>query len=389
MHVSLLMLVLSCAAQATPSTPVRPAFDPRDFGARADGVTDNAAAIQAAIDRAGEAGGDVVLAPSAKPYAIGSGLTIVTDGLRLIGKGATIRFLDSAMGGEVIDCIEIRGTPGDPVEGVTVRGLTIDANYWAQPGSYNPRGIDIDDATGVLIEGVSITDAFVGLTFGRGVTDSEARDCRITRWYDDAFNASGDNESGSCSGIRFVRCIAENSPDERAGGPPGTRNNAWEIEAGAHDIILIDCVVRNCGGNGFAVRNHASDADVSTRNVRFERCVALNVSRNAWSVFGQSWPNSVGDVSLAGCSTDSAAVFYKDIRGLLIRGSSFGGTLTLGPVDGAVIEGSTLAWVRIWATDVGGDQPYSTSVVFRGCEIREPLSVFGDRSRVTVAPPAD
>ncbi len=355
-----------------------------EFGAVADGRTDNARAIQAAIDAVSETGGEVVLPAASRAYLVGTGLRINADGVRLIGPGATIALADGALNGGIIDLIEIRGTPEDPIEGVVVRGLTLDANYWAQPGSYNPRGIDIDHATGVLIDSVRIDRAFVGLCFGLGTRDSEARDCVVTRWYDDAYAVSGDEYSGGASGIRFVRCIAENSPDEGHGGLPGNRNNAWEIEDGAHGVEVIDSVVRNAGGNGFAVRNHPTAHPVTTSRIRFVRCRAEKVSRLGFHVRGNA-TNTIEGVEVIDCATDSVSVFEKDVRGLVISGSRFGATVTLGPARSAVIRDSSFTTVRVWSMPVGGlFDGYRSSFVFRGCSFESPMSVFGDRGFVVV-----
>jgi len=359
------------------------------FGAVADGRTDNAGPIQRAIDAVAETGGTVVIPAADRPYMLRDGLRVTSDNVTLSGAGATLRLADGAIAGEIVDVIEVRGTADDPVEGVVISGLTIDANYWTQHGSYNPRGIDSDHAFNLLVENVTIDRAFVGLTFGLGVRDSTARAVRITRWYDDAFNASGDGFSGGASGIRFVRCVAEDSPDEGQGGLPGNRNNAWEIEDGTHDVELIDCVVRNAGGNGFGVRNHGWDRPVVTSDTRLIRCRAENVARLGFHVRGQRYPNTLDGVLIRDCTSDSVSVFEKDVRGLRIENSRFTATVTIGPARDALIEGTAFDRVRLWSQPVGGPTDpggYFSSYTFTDCTFAVPPSVWGPAGFVTFDP---
>lgn len=385
MTVFALLPVTACIGIAASPTVRVP-----DFLDAPGAMSDAAIPINAAIAALPTEGGTVILPARSAPYEIRSAISIRRDDVILDGTGATIRFADNAMKGDVIDCIELVGTPDDPVEDITIRGLRIDGNYWAQPGSYNPRGIDTDHATRVLVEGVTITNAFVGLTFGLGVTNAEAHNTIITNWYDDGFNVSGDGTTGGASHIRFVRCVAKDSPDEIAGGPPGRRNNAWEIEDGATDIELIECTVENVGGNGFAVRNHPTSQPLTTTRVRFVRCRATNVAGNGFSIFGYRYPCTVEDISIEACETDSSAVIYKDVRGLRIADSLFDGTVTLGPVRDAVLERSRINWLRVWSSTVeGGELPqgYDTAVELIDCRIANPVSVFGNQTRVKVVNP--
>ncbi len=347
-----------------------------EFGAVADGRTDSAGAIQAAIDAVSDTGGEVVLPAASRAYLVGTGLRITADGVRLIGPGATIALADGAIAGRVVDLIEIRGTPEDPVEGVVVRGLTLDANYWTQTGSYDPRGIDVAHASGVLIDSVRIDRAFVGLSFGVGTRGSEARDCVVTRWYGDAYAVTGEGYSGGASGVRFVRCIAEDSPDEGHGGLPGNRGRAWAIGDGSHGVEVIDSVVRNAGGNGFCVGNGVS----TTSKVRFVRCRAEGVSRNGFLVRG----GSIDGVEVIDCISDSVSAFER-VLGLVVSGSRFDALVTLGPARSAVIRDSSFTTVRVWSVAVGGlFDGYRASYVFRGCSFENPVGVFGDGGFVVV-----
>ena len=323
-----LSLCLASTAQAKPK-PL-PIVNVRDFGAKADGKSDDAPAIQRAIEQVAKTGGRVSLPAATKPYIIRTSLVISADNIELYGLGATIKLADEASDGKIIDCIVIQGTEKKPVNGVRIHGLTIDANYWKQTGSANPRGIDSDWATKLVIEKVTIKRPFVGLTFGLGVTHSEARDCIISQWHNDAFDVSGDAKTGSTHHIRFIRCQARNSPNETDGGLAGRRNNAWEIEDGCSDVELVDCVVEDTGGTGFGVRNHGWPHAVATQRISFTRCKTKNV-RSGWVVRGTDHQVTVSGVKLIKCQTDAtSSTFVQAVDGVEITGSSFTGLLLLG-----------------------------------------------------------
>ena len=302
----------------------------RDFGAKADGKSDDAPAIQRAIEQVSKSGGRVSFPAATKPYIIRTSLVVSADNVELYGPGATIKLADEVNAGKVIDCIIIQGTEKKPVSGVRIHGLTIDANYWKQTGSANPRGIDSDWATKLVVEKVTIKRPFVGLTFGLGVTHSEARDCTINQWHNDAFDVSGDAKSGSTHHIRFIRCRARNSPNETDGGLPGRRHNAWEIEDGCNDVELIDCAVEDAGGTGFGVRNHSWPHPVATQRIAFTRCKTKNV-RSGWVVRGTDHQVTVAGVKLIKCQSDAvSSTFAQGVVGIEITDSSFTGLLLLG-----------------------------------------------------------
>jgi len=324
----LFSLCLVITAQAKPK-PVQ-VVNVRDFGAKADGKSDDAPAIQRAIEKVAKTGGRVLLPAATKPYIIRTSLFISADNVELYGPGATIKLADEASDGKIVDCIIIQGTEKKPVSGVRIHGLTVDANYWKQTGSANPRGIDSDWATKLVIEKVTIKRPFVGLTFGLGVTHSEARDCTINQWHNDAFDVSGDAKTGSTHHIRFIRCLARNSPNETDGGLAGRRNNAWEIEDGCSDVELVDCVVEDAGGTGFGVRNHVWPHAVATQRISFTRCRTKNV-RSGWVVRGTDHQVTVSSVKLIECQTDAiSSTFVQAVDEVEISESSFAGLLLLG-----------------------------------------------------------
>jgi hypothetical protein len=391
---------LAClAAVAVPVQDQQPAIvvNVRDLGAVGDGQADDTRAIQAAIDKVAKTGGRVLLPPSKKPYLIRKALTIRASQTELYGPGATIKMADHAIDGKVIDCIEIVGTEKEIIHNVTVRGLTIDANYWQQKDSYNPRGIDSDWATKVLIDKVTIKQPFVGLTFGLGVTHSEARDCLITQWHNDAYDASGDGRSGSCHHIRFVRCRAVNSPNQADGGLTGSRDDAWELEDGCFDVELIDCLVENAGGTGFGVRNHSSTERVDTRNLRFVRCRATGLKSRGFYVRGGTDLVTITNVTLEDCQSDSRCTFYQGAQGIQIKGGKFTGPVLIGmaadnklsrdlanaPAQTVTLEAVQFAVLKLnLQPGYQGKLRYQPVVRGKNIQVTKQLEVFGSREHL-------
>ena len=163
-------------------------FDVKSYGARGDGVTDDAGAIQKAIDAAAEAGGGVVLFPrSASPYLVTRTLKITSSDIELSGDGASVQLADGAANGTgkkpflntagQVHVIYVTGSESERIRKLRVTGLTVDGNIYNQSGYYNPRGIVFEHAEDVLVKDVRIVRAFVGLDFGRDCADCEARNC--------------------------------------------------------------------------------------------------------------------------------------------------------------------------------------------------------------------
>jgi len=114
--------------------PIRGYDTTNHYGATGDGVTNDRAAIQAAIDAAAAAGGGLVLFPAGN-YIIGTpGLTITTSDIELRGYGtghyhtigslvSATRLTCSVVGGTILTVAPVEGAGNPRVSGVKVGGI--------------------------------------------------------------------------------------------------------------------------------------------------------------------------------------------------------------------------------------------------------------------------
>jgi pectate lyase-like protein len=128
-------------------------FNVKDFGATGDGVSDDTAAIQAAINAAYAAGGGEVLVPiSLTPYVMTSTLSMLA-GVTLRGHGPVASRLTWATLGDGIACV---GTVnGHTVVNTAVRYLSLACTNAANVGGggYTDLGGSIVELTNVHITG--------------------------------------------------------------------------------------------------------------------------------------------------------------------------------------------------------------------------------------------
>jgi hypothetical protein len=167
-----LTLLLGCSASATPAevpsstgtTPTvtpssastttaetaAPVSDVSDFGAVGDGVADDTAAIQAAIDHASALSGGVVFVPAGN-YRTTAELRITTGGLTLRGEGpASVLHITSPSKPEV--GIHIEGE--SVITNIDIRDLALVGNY----NKWDQKAIDINGLSNAHFENLSISD---------------------------------------------------------------------------------------------------------------------------------------------------------------------------------------------------------------------------------------
>lgn len=185
------------------------------YGAVGDGVTDDTAAFQSAIDAAGSGG--TVVVPTGE-FLLGRIDVRKTLAIRGAGKAATL--------------LKMRAGNNDPLihvagaRGVVVADLAIDGESEAQTGGY-PHGIQLDHSTDALVERVRIDDCEKS-----GVVAYDGSDRAMVR----------DNEfHGNENDVEFHRsayCTATGNychetetealtSYEEAGGPGATHHNTF------------------------------------------------------------------------------------------------------------------------------------------------------------------
>jgi len=354
-----------------------------DFGAVADGKTDCTRAIQDALNAAGKAGGGRVVIPAAElPYRVCSTIRIAYSKVELAGDGATLQLADDAVKNSRSHVLVVSGNKTAPIKDVVVRGLTIDANYWNQKGALEkkmkPRGLIATYVENLLVDRVHVRRAWVSLAFQGGTKDCEARDCVVSQWHNDGFDAAYD-----ATDIRFVRCCARDAMSARAGGLPGGRDGAWEIEDGVRNITLTDCVVEKTDCSAFKLRSH--NTPTVNRNVRFIRCRALAPCRRGWIIQGRDHDTRTEGVLLEDCEGAGDNRIQDGADQVRIEGGRFASLKVLYP-RGVHILNATFQSLLIQVGEKSdGKETYRPDVVLEGVKVLSGRArILGDRTMVKI-----
>ncbi len=169
------------------------ALDVRDFGAVGDGVTDDRAAIQAAVDAAGsrfaQTGARQTLDLRGGVFSVGvvdytradatrHGICslVLRDGVDL--RGGVVKVRDQAYGeGAFYRCITSGDAPG--LSRASVRDLTVDGNRENQVASDQCSNVLLECADDVTVENVSSVNANGDAIMLRGSLASAATNLRI------------------------------------------------------------------------------------------------------------------------------------------------------------------------------------------------------------------
>lgn len=229
--------------------------DVRAYGAKGDGSTNDATAIQSAIDDAGNAGGGVVFIPSGT-YMTGSQLTVPSKVTVCgTGSGSVVRratSLDAVNG-----LFYLNGSSGD-VTDVTIRDLCIDINGTSGL-SITSNGFCVEmRASGTnrirrsRVENCYLKDGWIG-----GVSAVNAVNCNVANNF---FVGCGNHTNTGSTPLLFessTECHAEGNTFVDCCTVAGKENISYviDVSTGSSRCIVSNNIIYNSSstGQGFGI----------------------------------------------------------------------------------------------------------------------------------------
>ena len=230
-------------------------FNVRHFGAVGNGVTDDTAAIQAAITAASAAGGGTVYLPVAT-YRITSALAPVSS-VWIRGDGVTSRIVQATSGQNIFS--------GTSVSNCAITNLR--ASGYGAGGTAN--GIRLESATRALIRDVWVDEASLHGIFLLTCALTHIRDCHISDW-NGATNSGANLQSctdstvsgceihgGAWIGINLDICVECRAFDNTIYDNGHSGVNVYN--AALRNIVANNTVRDLTGGSGIVVDGGSTD----------------------------------------------------------------------------------------------------------------------------------
>ncbi|HJR27849.1 MAG TPA: glycoside hydrolase family 55 protein, partial [Pseudomonas sp.] len=223
-------------------------FNVQSFGAKGDGITDDTAAIQSAIDAAAVAGGGQVYMPTGT-YIVSAGAEpsdgclMLKSNVYLYGDGMGVTNVKVADGSDTKITGVIRSAYGEETHDFGVSNLTIDGNRDNTTGK-------IDGWFNGFIPGVEGYDSNVTL-------DSvEIKDCSGYGFdpHEQTVNMVIKNSVSHGNGLDgFVADFLSDSTFENNIAYDNDRHG-FNVVTSTHDFTLTNNIAYNNGGNGIVVQ---------------------------------------------------------------------------------------------------------------------------------------
>jgi len=285
----------------------------KDFGAVGDGVTDDTAAIQAAIDAVGSGG---TLYFPAATYVVSSALTRNTNGMHIVGYGAVLKRTSPANEGMLIFTGD---TVSSPLEGLTIRGLTLKDNTTGSNG----LGIRFNKVKDVITEDIYIYNCWNGMSsldsssmiwnnihlecknYGIVPTDTNAiLMSNITCKDFDAANGSG-IELKRCSDATITNVTLDNLKDGSGTGSHGINIRAADSTS-CKRISVNNITIKDVDKGGIYV--HVDDAGSSLDGVTISNITAEACGFNVLQISGNSLSSPIQNITINNISCKGQTV---------------------------------------------------------------------------------
>lgn len=302
------------------------------FGAVGNGVADDAAAIQAAIDAAATAGGGVVYLAVGKKYLLGaplhlkSGVTLASEQARahiVLAAGYTATYVVDARDVNVVgmrnlhvSCgerpsltfgVHVVGCTDVTLANVHVEGLNA-GTYEPAPGEASTALVRFENCHRVLVSGCRLSKAFVGLNVRGNCTFITIDDCDVHDVIEFGIHVVG-NTTSHTEHLTISRCRLE-----RIGGGP------WPQTVG-YPIYIT------CGGNNPEAHKHRFVRGTDNRIIGNRKAFKKGGNADLFAIYdifgGVFERNEIFYGGDAGLSTDRC-------RKLVIAGNIIGYNHTVG-----------------------------------------------------------